>query len=515
MASIATPVATERRAVDAALLFAAVFCGALALTIGLRLPGFVHHDTTEAVMWAQGGWEAGFWKHPPFLPWVLRAWSSAAPISAMSLSVLTAINMTVCAWAVWMIAGMAVERTLRQVGSLAVLLLAALPFVSGMAIKLNHNSILISLWPLTTLAFLRALDQPTALRGALFGLIAAAAMLAKYYSGLLLAGCVVASFATPWRARRFYAAPAPYVAIVIFVLAMAPHLAWLLQHRATSLTYAFGASTGEIASAKRGPGMVLPFAVQTPLIAAPMLVAAWLFRRFGAPSEVSPTPHRFEREIVILTLLPYVLTIALTLGFNLRGAIAWAMPVFACLPAVLAARIGALSETTLKNAAWIAAGLLIATIAVGQIALRTAVARGADGISDPRRKIAELATSAWHGATGRPLTIVAGDPRLSSASVVFSPDHPLGWPSFNEAQAPWIDKAAVMRDGFVALCRAADASCLAAAAQRGGGRELRCPLKRRITHLGAVGPWFEAVVVLIPPAGADKPATAACPPDKP
>ena len=170
-------------------------------------------------MWAHSGWTAGFWKHPPLLPWITEAWTMFVPMSLASLSLLTAVNMTVCAWAVWRIAAMSRHAEDARIGILAILLLICVPFASVMAVKLNHNAILISIWPLTALAFLRALDQPTALRGLIFGIAAAAAVLAKYYSGLLLLGCVAASFADPLRAARFYRGPAPYVAVAVFAVA--------------------------------------------------------------------------------------------------------------------------------------------------------------------------------------------------------------------------------------------------------------------------------------------------------
>ncbi len=509
MTTVAAPALLRTTSMSAAPLMAAVFCGALVITLGLRLPGFIHHDTTEVVMWGNSGWSAGFWKHPPFLPWVSRLWFEVVPMSAAGLSILTALNMTACAWAVWRIASMAGTGDDRTSGVVAVLLLAAVPYATGMAVKLNHNSALISLWPLTTLAFLRAIDRPTAIRGALFGLAAAAAMLTKYYTGLLLVACLIASFARLPRAQTFYRGPAPYVAVGVFGLAMLPHALWMLDHRASSLAYAFGTASTGIVDTKRGPLMALSFAIQTPLILAPMALAAWLFHRFGRIMPASGRPHRFEREILILAILPYILTVVLTTFFNLRGAIAWAMPLFVCLPAVLAARIGQPSREAMKRATMVAAILVLSLAIGGQLAMRMALARGADGISEPRRDIAESITATWRAGVTTPLPLVAGDQRLASAAIIFSPDHPQAWPSFNPTHAPWIDPAAVVGSGFVALCRKGDSVCTANALRHAGGRAVTCQLKQRVTYLGAAGPWFEAVAVLVPPAQAAGPI--ACP----
>ncbi len=500
----------NRSTFPAAALFAAVFAGALALTLGLRVPGFIHHDTSEAVMWGHSGWAAGFWKHPPLLPWITRAWSYLLPLSAFSLALLTALNMTACAFFVWSIARMSptgeVDRkddATGKIGLLAIGLLVVVPFASVMAIKLNHNTILISLWPLTVLTLLRAIDRPTFLRGVLFGLAAAAAVLAKYYSLLLLAGCIAASFAMPARAWSFYQRPAPYAAFATFLLAMAPHLAWMLDRASTPLGYAFKAGASNPVSATRGPAMALTFAMQAPLLLLPMLLVAWLIWRSHQPVAVkhgsTSIGHRHERALVLLAVVPYVLTIILVFVFHLRGAVAWAMPLFVCLPAAIAARIGTFPERLSRIAPCLALAAVVIAVIAGQIGARIGVARGVDGISEPRREIAEAATALWHATQPGPLPIVAGDQRLASAAVIFSPDHPQGWPSFSLAQAPWIDPVLAKRDGFIGLCRTADTQCIELATKTAPDRAVRCTIKRRVEYLGAKGPWFEAIIFIAPP----------------
>lgn len=505
--------ASGELATDSAL-FVAIFVSALALVLSLRVPTFIHHDTSEVVMWGHSGWAAGFWKHPPFLPWLTRAWFSLVPMNALSLAVLTAANMTVCAWAVWSIARMSDDGIANEkAGLIAVGLLICVPFASVMAIKLNHNTILISIWPLTIFAFLRAVDRPTIARGALFGILAAVAVLAKYYSMLLLAACIVASFAVPARAWRFYRSPAPYVAVAAFMLAMTPHLVWMLERASTPLDYAFKAGAANPVAAARGPAMALAFTVQASLLLLPVAIITWLLAR---PRPIADnrrywrsTSHPHERALILLTVVPYVLTIALVFAFHLRGAVAWAMPVFVCLPALIAARISRIPEWLSQRAPRLAVIAVVATVITGQTAARIAVTRGVDGVSEPRREIAEAVTELWHSTQAGPLPIIAGDQRLTSAAVIFSADHPQGWPSFSATQAPWIDPAIASQTGFIGLCRPADSSCIELASKAAGGRGLRCTIMRRVEYLGAQGPWFEAIVFLVPPVAST--ITATCP----
>jgi Dolichyl-phosphate-mannose-protein mannosyltransferase len=506
------PVRSHAQVGETAVLFGVVFGAALILTLGLRPWGFVHHDTSEVVMWGNSGWAMGFWKHPPLLPWLTRAWSLILPMGALSLSIITALNMTLCAWAVWQISRLSGAHDSHAVNWLTLLLLAVVPYATFMAIKLNHNSILVSLWPLTTLAFLSALDRPTVVRGVLFGIAAVAAVMAKYYSLLLLAGCLAASIATPARAFRFYRSPAPYVCMVVFMACTAPHILWLVAQPASPVGYAFAGGVSPAPSDLRGALAALSFAAQTPLVLAPLaLVAALLWRHREATGGAQS--HAFERELIVLAVVPYALTAVVVTAFNLHGPVAWAMPIFLCLPAVVAARLGRLHPGVLQRLGLILAIALTVAALVGQIGVRIAISRGTDGVSDPRAGLAQTATEMWRAATGRPLAIVGGDPRLTSGVVVFSVDRPQGWPSFNPVHAPWVTPRMVAETGFVGLCRRRDGGCIDAAEQAGRQHAvIRCDLKLRVEYLGASGPAFEAVLFMTLPLGQAVPVRAvACP----
>ena len=352
---------------------------------------------------------------------------------------------------------------------------------------------------------MRALDQPTMIRGALFGVVAALAVLAKYYSLLLLAGCIAASFAVPARAWRFYAKPAPYAAVAAFLVAMTPHILWMLDRTASPLGYAFKAGAADPIAATRGPAMALSFAVQTPLLLAPVLLIAWLIWRARTNPSARAQVHRHERALVIVTVVPYLLTIILVLVFNLRGAVAWAMPLFVCVPAIIAARIGPMPDRWLRLIPRVTLAAMIGIVIAGQIGVRLAIQRGTDGVSEPRREIAEAITKLWHASETSKLPIVAGDNRLTSAAVIFSADHPQGWPSLSATQAPWIDAKAAAQSGYIAVCRPADAACIDLTLKAANGRATRCTVKRRVERLGAAGPWFEAAIFIVPPEASTKP----------
>jgi Dolichyl-phosphate-mannose-protein mannosyltransferase len=92
------------------LTFACIALAGCLLTLALRPLDFVHHDTTEALMWSQAPWTFGFWKHPPLLPWLMKLWFSVLPIHPVSIAVLTGLNLAVGAFAVWRIARLVLDE---------------------------------------------------------------------------------------------------------------------------------------------------------------------------------------------------------------------------------------------------------------------------------------------------------------------------------------------------------------------------------------------------------------------
>jgi Dolichyl-phosphate-mannose-protein mannosyltransferase len=484
------------------LTFAWLAIAASLMTLALRPIDFVHHDTTEALMWSQSPWSMGFWKHPPLLPWLLKLWFMVLPIHPISIAVFTGLNMAVGAFTVWRIARIALDP---RSAFLALALLGLLPY-TYMGIKLNHNSILISLWPLTILAFLLALERPTWLRGVLFGAACAASMLAKYYSGLLLVGCLLASVISPAR-RRFYSGAAPYTAVATFTVLMAPHALWMLDHKAQPLGYAFHFD-------RDGRAFALNFAVMTALLSLPPLVVGlwmgWIHKRQARLDAVVPR-RRLEPELLTLIAVPYLLTIAMTLMFNLRGATAWAMPVFLYLPILIAARLPPPSHAVVNNIRRLFFIVLLAICLIAPLAARHAVSAGREGVSDPRRHIAEAVTRVWRRNIGTPLPIIAGDGRLISATTLFSSDHPQGWTGFSSGMAPWITAEAAKTNGFTAVCLFSDDNCREAVRQAAAGRGFTCHLSHRVDYLGAVGPWVESHITIVPPSDHTAPVgTAPC-----
>lgn len=414
----------------------------------------VHHDVLEIAMWSRAPWSWGFWKHPPLLPWIFKSWNLIVPFGPLFLGALVALNMTVGAWATWKAAGLLLDARRAQT---ALCFYLVLPFTTVMPLKLNHNAVLVSLWPLATLALVTALRRPSIMTGAVLGLTGALAMLAKYFSGTLLVALFAATLVSD-RRKEFWSSAAPYVAFLTFLALMAPHLLWYLDQPSGPVGYALSSEKGSRVRA-------LVFVLQSIGLLVPVvLLWLWLRQRAGESwhAALPDRPHPGRRELIVVLLVPLLLTVALTVALKLRGATAWAMPMFSMLPVLLA---GALPEQapppSLSRARWLhLAGAAVVVLSISPVA---ALAIGGAAQSDPRLELARAVEARWRAQTGAPVRLVTGEVRLVTAATWTMADRPLGWPDFDTLKAPWIDPSILSKSGGIALCRAADRHCRTAA----------------------------------------------------
>lgn len=310
------------------LVWAAVSFGANA-----NLDGY--HDMLENYAWSQPLlW--GTHKHPPFFAWVVGGWFSVFPQTDWAYRLLSYVNVAVGLCGVWVLGQRLQLGRLAAWGAL--LLLWSFPYTT-LAGKFNANSQLLSLWPWAA-ALLLASWQEKGLRGwslsVALGLVAAACMLSKYYSGVFLAGLLVPTL-LHIQGRQWLCTPRPYVALIVFALALLPHTVWMAQHDWAPMGYAMSQGDGQTIVWRH----VVRFAL-SPLfywlpawLAVAVLYALTHARQTGVARSrtiwrflgQSWQPQGWDDVLFWLAWMPW----ALTLGFGIAGMVElstpWAIPI--------------------------------------------------------------------------------------------------------------------------------------------------------------------------------------------
>lgn len=508
----------------------AVFGGvgiACALSVMLaQYPRTTHVDTAEIHMLSTLGFVLNTGKHPPLLPWLVHAVDLIVPIGRNGLMVLAFANMMIGVYAVWRVARLVVgvERA-----ALAVALLGLNPYSMWLAMKFNHNAILMSLWPLCIWAFLACLRRPTMARGALLGVAAAAGVLAKYYVLLLLAALLLISLV--WRGRAaFWRAPGPWTALAVFAALLAPHVyvTYIADGRALATLFhdtAFERLNPLVHALEPTEAVhVTPWRMLRGNLLALMPMGlglaalAWAQRgrwvAGGLPKPVA-RPGREDHTWMIATTvaMPLAATVVIAYAFALPATANWTSPVFTVLPVLLAGFLSAPSQRLRVILARVAALAGVAMIAAGPLVLYANFKNGSRWVVSPLAEAADEAAAVWQASIGTRAAILMGNQALANTGSLELPWRPLSWPAFNRAGAPF-SQAMVDQAGFVGFCLDREKICNAQALviiRDSGG--FACRVSHRRTHWGLIGPEQVTHVYIVPPKGSRQTretATRAC-----
>jgi 4-amino-4-deoxy-L-arabinose transferase-like glycosyltransferase len=380
-----------------------------------------YHDMLENYAWSQP-LQLGTQKHPPFFAWVVGLWFMVFPQTDGFYRLLSYANVGVGIWGVYVLGRRLGLQRLAPLG--AALLLWCFPYTT-LAGKFNANSQLLSLWPWAA-ALLMASWQEKGGRGLAcsvgLGLVSAACMLSKYYSGVFLAGFLLPIFLTS-QGRQWLLTPKPYVALAAFGLGLAPHVAWIAHHDWVTLGYAMDQGGGRVVW-----GYVLRFALSPIFYWLPAWLAVCLVYGFVHARQTGMSwPRACMRFLRLswawqgrgdvlfwLALMPWLTTLAFGATGVVELSTPWAIPIgyaFALLwlrnldaeaPAATEAVLAALGRAWWPSLALV----LVIGLAVG---VGNARNRNSDYYR-PAPEAARAIVQSWEQRhPGQPLQWVGGD----------------------------------------------------------------------------------------------------------
>ncbi len=289
-----------------------------------------YFDMLESYAWGQTlPW--GTYKHPPLFAWVAHAWFCVMPRGALSFFVLSYLNV-----AVGLLGVMRLARRLdlgAYAAAAAMLLLLAFPYTT-LAAKFNANSQLLSLWPWVAVCLLESWRHG-GWRGAWWsvalGLVAAAAMLAKYYSGVFLLGLGLVALLCA-QGRRWLLTPRPWVALAVFALALLPHVAWMKQHDFVTLHYAQEQGGGALQWRNLRNFALAPLYYWligwvVCLFCTRKLSTEQGWRGWGRRALRSWMPQGWDDVLFWLAFMPWAITLLFGLSGKVDLSTPWAIPI--------------------------------------------------------------------------------------------------------------------------------------------------------------------------------------------
>jgi hypothetical protein len=413
-------------------------------------------DLIEALMYGRE-WQIGYDKLPP-LPWWLV--EGAYRLVGHDFAYYLLAQISVCAaFAVIFIAARSLTGTLGALVS--VLILDGLHYLNYTSAKFNHDVIQLPFWALAGFALHRGLRARRITDWTLLGIAVGISLWAKYFVVVLVAPMVVFMLVDR-EARPILRTPGPYVAAVIALIVMAPHLIWLLTNDFLPLAYA-----EHRAVLSRGWYDHLwhpfEFAVSQLFFLIPsLLIAAPLFVPRRRPDEAPIASRADAYDVRIATWLAFgpIVTVLAMSAVSGRGTVAmWGYPLWLFLGTwlVLVAR-RTLDAMRLAR--------ILVTWAIVFVGLGAAFYVNYDvlprfdhryrAVFFPGSALAREITDRYRAVTGQKLVYVIGEMWDGGNVEHYSPDHPRVLVDGKPERAPWIDLNDLRARGAVVVWTAGD-----------------------------------------------------------
>jgi 4-amino-4-deoxy-L-arabinose transferase-like glycosyltransferase len=453
----------------------------------------IHLDMAEMAAWSQQ-LALGTPKHPPFGSWLLRGWFSLFPRADWAYYLFAMLLAGIALWVTWRISRRYLPAEKCVVG---IALLTLVPFYNFHALKFNANAVLTPLWAIATGWFLLSFETRRIRWAALAGIGAAAAILGKYWSILLVAAFALASL-NDRRSASYFGSPAPYISLVVAMVLLTPHVEWVIADQFAPLTYAVDAHPASyLTAAKSAIGFIgssIAY-IATPVIF--ILIAARPGMAVIADMVWPSEPQR--RFAVVVFAAPFLLATLVALLFEVRIEALWAMSLMTLLPVVL------LSSPMVSISRRAGVISLVAAIAIPLIMVVAspvvAIAdhlAGVDNNQDQYPIIAQALQDAWQKKTDKPLLIVGS---FADGPAFYIPSRPASFNVYAPALMPWIDDAGIRRNGMALICPEAAIPCLQII--EGYGEHYGAVATEHVSlarsFLGLPGPSVPYEIVIVPP----------------
>ena len=468
--------ASPDRALATILAIHTVVWTALPTLLYLNLP----LDLIEALMYGRE-WQLGYDKLPP-LPWWLVDAAYRLVGHDFAYYLLAQVAVVTALAVVYVVA----RPLTGAVGALvAVLIVDGLHYLNYTAAKFNHDVIQLPFWALAGYALHRALRGGRIGHWLLLGFAVGMSLWAKYFVVVLVAPMAVFVLIDD-DARKCLRTPGPYVAALVALVIMAPHLLWLVRNDFLPFAYA-----EHRAVLSRGwydhLWHPLQFALSQLFFLIPsLLIAAPLFIPRRTPDEAPISSQADAYDMRIVTWLAFgpcgtVLALGAVTG---RGAVAmWGYPLwmFVGLWLVLSAR-RALDGRRLGRivTTWAIVFACLALAFVGNYDVLPRFDHRYRAVFFPGQSLATQISDGYRAVTGQQVAYVIGSMWDGGNISHYAPSHPRVLVDGEPERAPWIDLNDLKTRGAVVVWTGGDASRMPVAFRKlFGDAQIQTPFKLR------------------------------------
>lgn len=403
-------------------------------------------DAMEGTTWGHQ-FEWGYDKNPFMNGWLtaLAVWLGGN--SGWVTYLFSQISVVICFWAVWTLGKKILSPLFALIG---VLLLEGVQYYNFHAIDFNDNTLELGAWALCILSFYQAIHKKNYFYWMLTGFFAGLCLMIKYYVIVLFVPMLFYLFVEPNARKNLFSLPF-YCGLVIFLLVISPHIAWLFSHHFITVNYAFD----RVSSSQQWWVhffFPLQFSWQMFITFFPagLLFLILLFLKTEQTHDLNTQALISSDKLflIIIGLGPFLLTIFISALSGIKLRAGWGQPLMSLWGLLLLAWIKPIIQ--LKQLyRFIIVLMLTIIIAVSGYSIALIRADKPSSANYPGKLIASTITETWHEKFGTPIPYVAGNRWLAGNISLYSSDHPAVYIDWNKNISTWIDEKKLKKFGAI------------------------------------------------------------------
>lgn len=402
-------------------------------------------DSIEGATWGRQ-LEWGYDKNPFMNGWLTTLALKIDGHSGWAIYLFSQLSVAICFWAVYQLG----KKILPPVYALiSVLVLEGMQYYNFHAIDFNDNTLELGIWALTTLFFYQALSRNKLRDWILTGIFAALGMMTKYFIVVLLFPMLLLLLSNP-QGRKEFKKPRIYLALMVFIAIITPHVIWLFSHDFVTLGYA----VDRVASPPNWFNHLFypaQFAWQLFEVLIPALFLSGFLLLGKKPMLLQPRIKLTlfdQRFLFFVGLGPFLLTVLLAASTGIQLRAGWGQPLLSLWGLVFIAWLQPYLTIT-KFYRFLAAVFIFLALAIAGYAIALTRATEESSANYPGKEIAATLTNRWHQQYHRPLSYVAGSRWLAGNIAFYSKDRPQVYINWDHRISPWIDESTLKQQGAI------------------------------------------------------------------
>ena len=298
------------------------------------------YDTMESLVWGQQ-WLWGYDKHPPFTAWMTALFGQLISPPDFAVYLLAQLSVVITYLCVWRLAK---EYLDHRAAALSVIMLSGVLYYSNLVERVTPDTMQSPVWALLSLTVLFAAQKRSLIFWLLSGILAGVGFLTKYQIVVFIVPLML-PFLFTQQGRESLKTAGPWLATLVALAIIAPHIHWLYLHDFPTFQYLNNhyIAQGEESVSNWLNHIKYPFdfalsnlgnIVLVPIIGWPLYK---LTRKRSAPTAItSKQGFRFKTAYLYsIALGPLLVTILFGVINGKELVPRWATPYFAWLPLLL------------------------------------------------------------------------------------------------------------------------------------------------------------------------------------